>query len=364
VNTTLVARAPVTVLALVAVVIGPLVLERTAPSRPDAPPDPAPASSSPVFAPPAGSPTTPIAAPPLVPNSPADDRDAPDPFILADGDEFVLYTTQVGWQNVPVSVSPDLAQWSAPSDALPDLPDWAEWGRTWAPGALAVDDAYVLYFAARVRALGIQCIGVAAAPSATGPFVPQGEQPLVCQPDLGGSIDPAPFRDANGDAFLLWKSDANAIGGRSTLFSQRLRADGLAFEGDAVALLASDASWEQPLIENPTLATLDGGYLLFYSGGWWESASYAIGYARCDTPLGPCQKVTIDGPLAGTSEDEAGPGGACLVSGPDGTRWLAYHAWTPGAIGYSAGGRRSLRFAAIHEADGVPVLHREPKPSD
>jgi hypothetical protein len=359
-NTTLAARAPVTVLALVAVVIGPRLLDRTAPSGPDGRPHPAPVRpTSRVVAPPPDAPTTTSTPPaPLVPNPPADGRDAPDPFILPDGDEFVLYTTQVGLHNVPVSVSPNLADWSAPGDALPALPDWAEWGRTWAPGVLAVDDGFVLYFAARVRELEMQCIGVASAPSATGPFVPQGGQPLVCQPGLGGSIDPSPFRDANGEAFLLWKSDANAVGGRSQLFSQRLRPDGLGFEGDAVALLASGAAWEQPLIENPTLATIDGGYILFYSGGWWESASYAIGYARCDTPLGPCQKVTIDAPLAGTHEDEAGPGGTCLVTGPDGTRWLAYHAWTAGAISYAGGGRRSLRFAVLSAPAGTPALLR------
>ena len=341
-NRTLVARAPVTVLGLVAVVIAPFVLAWTAQPDLDVTATPAPRHGSPGFAQPeVTSPSTTNPPPPLVPQPPADNRDGPDPFILTDGDAFVLYTTQVGWQNVPVALSPDLADWSTTGDALPELPAWAEWGYTWAPGVLALDDRYVLYFAARVRALGIQCIGAAVAPSAAGPFVPHGQEPLVCQSGLGGSIDPSPFRDVNGDAYLIWKSDGNAIGGRSTLFGQRLRSDGLALEGAAVELLSSDAGWERPLIENPTLATLDGRYILFYSGGWWDSATYAIGYARCDTPLGPCQKVTIDAPLAATAGDQAGPGGACLVTGPRGTRWLAYHAWTAGAIGYSTGGKEA-----------------------
>jgi Glycosyl hydrolases family 43 len=158
----------------------------------------------------------------------------------------------------------------------------AAWGWTWAPAVLKRDDRYVLYFAARSRALGIQCIGAAIATSATGPFTSRDEQPLVCQRELGGSIDPHPYAAADGAAYLLWKSDGNALGRASTLHAQRLRPDGLALEGTAVDLVESDARWEQPLIENPALVAVGALYYLFYSGGWWESAGYAIGYDWAD----------------------------------------------------------------------------------
>ena len=106
-----------------------------APARP-AHPDPAP--------------TAPPAA--LAPQPPADGRDAPDPFVLEDSDRWVLYSTQVGLLNVPVATAPDLATWSPPTDALPTLPAWAEWGHTWAPGVLARPGGFVLYFAARSKA--------------------------------------------------------------------------------------------------------------------------------------------------------------------------------------------------------------------
>jgi hypothetical protein len=60
-----------------------------------------------------------------------------------------LFSTQVGLINVPVALSDDLRQCSPPVDALPELPAWAEWGRTWAPGLLRRDNGFVLYFAAR-----------------------------------------------------------------------------------------------------------------------------------------------------------------------------------------------------------------------
>jgi Glycosyl hydrolases family 43 len=84
---------------------------------------------------------------PLAPEPPPDGRDAPDPFILADGGRYLLYNTQVGFHNVPVATSPNLRDWSPPTDALPRLPQWAERGRTWAPGVMRLGDRYLLYFA-------------------------------------------------------------------------------------------------------------------------------------------------------------------------------------------------------------------------
>jgi hypothetical protein len=71
------------------------------------------------------------------------------------------------------------------------------------------------------------------------------------------------------------------------------------------------------------------------------------GYVVCHTPLGPCEKRTTERPILASTGDEAGTGGASLVTGPVGEHWLAYHAWTPGAVGYDNGGARSLRFASL-----------------
>lgn len=295
---------------------------------------------------------------PLDPAPPPDQRDAPDPFILADGDRYAMYSTQSGSHSVPVATSPDLREWTPTHDALPQLPAWAAWGRTWAPGVARLGDRYLLYFAARHASSGRQCIGVAAGASATGPFASTASEPLVCQTELGGSIDPHPFVDRDGAAYLLWKADSNAIGRVSTLFAQRLAPDGLALAGEPVGLLTSGAAWEQPLIENPALVATGGSYVLFYSGGWYNTAGYAVGYATCDSPLGPCAKATVAAPLLASAGDEAGPGGASVVTGPAGDQWLAYHAWMPEAVGYDHGGARSLRFASLTWVDGQPAVAR------
>jgi hypothetical protein len=122
--------------------------------------------------------------------------------------------------------------------------------------------------------------------------------------------------------------------------------------------LSSDAAWEQPLIENPAMVFAGRSYTLLYSGGWWESAGYAIGYATCATPLGPCTKATTNQALLASSGNQAGPGGATVITSPAGDQWLAYHAWNLGAVGYNNGGTRSLRFAAITWSDTQPVIAR------
>jgi beta-xylosidase len=318
------------------------------------PPASAPAPRPDPVGPPIGEPSWPGQR--LAPQPPADGRDAPDPAVVHHGDHWALFSTQVGFLNIPVAVSDDLRRWSEPVDALPRLPAWAEWGHTWAPGVLRRDNGFVLYFAARSRALGVQCIGAATSRRIEGPYTSPATDPLVCQSDLGGSIDPQPFVDRDGTAYLLWKADANAIGETSQLFAQRLRPDGLAPAGNSVALIGSDAGWEQPLIENPALLAVDGSYLLLYSGGWWESAGYATGYAVCHTPLGPCEKHTTQQPILAGTGDQAGTGGASVITGPSGDHWLAYHAWRPDAIGYHNGGTRSLHFAPLSWEAGQLVV--------
>jgi len=136
--------------------------------------------------------------------------DFPDPFILPHGDGFLAYATNASKPraNIQMAHSRDLVTWrllrgqSGQRDALPDLPDWAAPGFTWAPEVMRIGGRYVMYFTVRERASDLQCVGAATAADPLGPFVPAGDGPLVCQRELGGSIDPSPFRDADGSLYL------------------------------------------------------------------------------------------------------------------------------------------------------------------
>ncbi|HEV7535441.1 MAG TPA: glycoside hydrolase family 43 protein, partial [Acidimicrobiia bacterium] len=259
--------------------------------------------------------------------------------------------------NVQVTESADLERWEHRGEALPELPTWAERGRTWSPAVLRRDQGMVLYYAVRHRSAGRQAISVADAADPAGPFVDRSPAPLVFQEDRGGSIDPSAFVDTDGTAYLLWKSDDNAIGATPSLWGAPLHPDGLGLAGPPAELLTCDAPWEEPLVEAPSLARVgEGRYVLFYSGGWWESDGYATGYATGPGPLGPFHKETRDGPWLASEPGMAGPGGAEVFTAADGTLRIAFHAWTPPRIGYDTGGRRSLWVESLTFDDGHPVL--------
>jgi len=290
------------------------------------------------------------------PSSPVHRGDFPDPCVLVTGDRYFAYGTQTGDVNVQVMESADLARWEHHGDALPELPRWAGPGRTWAPAVLERDGTYVLYYAVRYEAAGRQAISVATAAHPGGPFVDRSREPLIFQAERGGSIDPSPFVDGGGAAFLLWKSDDNAVGGVSSLWGAPLQPDGLALAGPPVELLHHDAAWEKPLVEAPSMARVaEGHYVLFYSANWWESAGYAVGYATGPTPLGPFRKETVEAPWFAGRPGMAGPGGAEVFQDRDGHWHMAFHAWTPPNVGYENGGARSLWIRPLGFSDGHPM---------
>jgi beta-xylosidase len=282
--------------------------------------------------------------------------DFADPFVLLAGTEYFGYATNTRGFNVPVLRSDDLIEWRAAGDALPRLPSWAETGRklTWAPSVIAVNDHYVLLFTARDYFSGLQCVGRAESGSPAGPFIPDDTAPFICQVESGGSIDASVTRDSTGQAYVIWKNDGNCCDKPVALWGQRLSEDGRTLVGSPTELLRPDQPWEGPLIEGPTMWQEQGTWHLLYSANRWNSDSYATGYAACASPLGPCQKA-LTGPLLMSDEETAGPGGAEAFTDVSGRRWLAYHAWNAGRVGYSRGGVRSLRIDRVRLA-GAAVL--------
>lgn len=288
--------------------------------------------------------------------NPVYDDDFPDPFVLRDGDTYYAYATNVRSNNVPVLRSSDLVNWTRVGDGLPRLPNWAASGRslTWAPAVAKRGEQYVMYYTARYKKLGLQCISRAVSDSPHGPFVDDSPEPFICQSNIGGSIDPSPFVD-DGKLYLLWKNDGNCCGRRVSLWLQQMSDDGLSRVDEPVEMLRHDQAWEAPLIEAPALLKHDGKYYLFYSANGYESSSYAVGYAVADQLAGPYTKPQ-NRPLYASAGKAAGPGGQEFVIGPDGEIWMAYHAWTAGTVGYKRGGKRSLRIDRVSFKEGMPVI--------
>jgi beta-xylosidase len=294
--------------------------------------------------------------------------DFADPFVLRVASSYYGYATNSHGLNVPTLRSDDLLHWTPTGDALPLLPGWAQRGRhlTWAPSVLALEDRYILFFTTRDLQSGRQCTGRAEGSSPIGPFADRDSVPFLCQTDLGGSIDASVVRDSTGGLYLIWKNDGNCCGKPVSLWSQRLSEDAQHLLGTPAELLQTDQPWEGPLIEGPTMWWEAGGWHLLYSANQWNTGQYAIGYAACASPLGPCRK-TQSVPLMASNGSMAGPGGAEVFADVQGRHWLAYHAWTAGRVGYAAGGVRSLRIttldAAVSPIAGVRFVEERSLPA-
>ena len=288
--------------------------------------------------------------------APVYDSDAPDPDVIRVGTTYYAYTTGTDLLNIPVLSSTDLQTWEPLGDALPALPSWQVPLYTWAPGVVFLDGQYVMYYASRDAAIGLQCISVATATNPAGPFVDTSTGPLVCQSALGGSIDPQPFIDADGTPYLYWKSNDGSSPLPASIWAAQLAPDGSALLSSGVPVLGQNQGWEST-VEAPFMVHGAGGYTLFYSGGLWNGAGYGVAYALCQGPLGPCVKPQ-GAPILHSDGDRLGPGGESLVTDPSGNWWIAYDAWNgpSSAYSYAAGDFRSLWVAPVTFAGAVPQI--------
>lgn len=279
--------------------------------------------------------------------------DFPDPFLLADGGTYYAYATDSAAGNIQVIRSTDLVHWSPLGDALPHLPSWATAGQVWAPSVLEVGGTFVMYYATTFGSGGDQCISSATSASPTGPFVDSSSAPLVCQLNLGGSIDPSAFVDPIAGIFLDWKSEG-AAGQPSALWAQQLTGTGTKLAGTGpTSLLTATQPWEHGTVEAPDMFWLSGERYLFFSGGQWTTATYATGVADCAGPLGPCTTPSTS-PILATQAGLAGPGGASAFTDLSGHPDLAFAAWLPGLVGEPHS--RALYVRPLQITNGQPVV--------
>ena len=297
----------------------------------------------------------------------------PDPFILPHQKHFLAYATNAenNRANVQMAVSGDLRHWAPLKrdgklhDAMPVLPGWAERGRTWAPEVLKLGDRYLLFFTARERTSKRQCTGVAQSRDPLGPFVSNATEPLVCQRELGGTIDASPFRDTDGQLYLYYKADANAVGKPTDIFVQRMTPDGTGLTGNIVTLLRNDRPWEAHVIESPTMVRHGDRYVMFFSAnhfGWelqQRLSPYAMGYARCQGPMGPCVDAP-NNPILHSYKDRtagclSGPGHQAVFEA-GGRPFIVFHAHGATASCRNAGKGRYMYVAPLLWENGEPKI--------
>jgi Glycosyl hydrolases family 43 len=306
---------------------------------------------------------------------------APDPGVLdvgsAHSDYFVFHTGG----RFPMLRSPDLVNWTPAGTALQARPGWAastgDWN-PWAPSVIERDGpcpgaggprCFVMFHVARHGTLvpPTNCIGVAVSPLPEGPYRSLGpltftdgrldasDRPPGCGDDAGYSnIDPAPFVDDDGQAYLYLSTGRrcetpapNAECPWDRWISViPLEDDLLTASGPRQPLFnATTPGWEVgsfgPVVENPWVVKRGSTYLMLYSGGAY-TGRYGMGYATSNSPIGPYVK-SASNPVLAEAEGVLSPGGGMPVTGPRGGDWLVYH----GRRGNRAN-PRELRIDRLH----------------
>jgi beta-xylosidase len=136
--------------------------------------------------------------------------------------------------------------------------------------------------------------------------------------------------------------------------------------------LRNDKPWEAHVIESPTMTRQSGRYVLFFSAnhfGWEDHqrlSPYAMGYATCAGPMGPC----VDAPNNPILSSYNNPNSGCL-SGPGhqalfrsrARQYVVFHAHAalPGCRDANAG--RQMYIAPLDWKRGEPRIGRSLRPA-
>lgn len=286
----------------------------------------------------------------------------PDPTGIYEKGTYYAYATSTEGLNIPLARSKSGKNYQIVGDALPALPDWTQ-GSIWAPHISQVGKGYLLYFSAIDKKSKKRSIGVAWANKAQGPFKAE-EKRVATDNSAGGLIDPDTFQDKDGQNYLLYKNDGNAIGKTSSLWLQKLSKNGLEVTGKAERLLTNTEvanpndngkAGVVSTIEGPYLTKApDGTYVLLFSAGSYVTADYFTGYAISKKLSGPYQYQGALLTTASLKKQIVGPGGAELVQGK-GSKELLLHGWING-VNKTKSSRKLYELSFFWESGHIPKV--------
>lgn len=185
---------------------------------------------------------------------------------------------RIGWfcmEDYHVFSSPDLVNWTDHGVIVSqETVDWVnpESYSMWAPDCIERNGRYYFYFPSQRKEDGRRKgfgIGVAVADHPEGPFVPE-STPI----EGVNGIDPNPFIDKDGQAYLYWSM--------GNLFVAKLKENMLALDGEPAVVKEMP---EKGLKEGPYLFERNGIYYMTYPHV--ENNIERIEYATGDNPMGP-----------------------------------------------------------------------------
>ena len=197
-----------------------------------------------------------------------------DPSIFLDqaSGKYYIYPTSSAGNAFNAYSSTDLTSW-VDEGPIFDLDTDCSWASTspWAPDMISRNGQYYFYYSAGKNT------GVAVGPSPTGPFSDLGYPLLTNDAGVEDEIDPHPFIDDDGQAYLYY----GGSGSTATMGIRKLNQDMVSFTGSPTYVTLPN------YVEGPYMIKRNGTYYLMYSAGNWQGWDYNVQYATASSPLGP-----------------------------------------------------------------------------
>ena len=194
--------------------------------------------------------------------NPIIDADYSDPDVIRVGEDFVLTASSFNSvPGLPILHSKDLVNWKIIGHALESLPPQEVFAKpqhgngVWAPAIRFHNNEFYIFYGD--PDFGIYMVK---ARYAAGPW----SKPLLIRAAKGW-IDPCPFWDDDGNAYLVHAWANSRSGMKSILTINRMSADGTKLLDDGKMVF--DGRVNHPTIEGPKLYKRNGYYYIFAPAG-------------------------------------------------------------------------------------------------
>lgn len=239
--------------------------------------------------------------------------DLSDPDAIRVGEDYFLTASSFTYfPGLPIFHSKDLVNWKLVSYAVRKLPykcyDMPQHGKgVWAPAMRYHNGMFYITFSAPDEGLFVV--------RTDDPF---GEwEDVIVHKEVKGWIDPCPFWDDDGNAYLVRGVARSRSGLKSKLFMHRMSPDGTKLLDDGV--LVYDGRIHNPTIEGPKMYKRNGMYYIFAPAGGVKPGWQVV--LRSKNIYGPYETKTV---LHQGNTLINGPHQGALVDTPEGENWFIH----------------------------------------
>lgn len=239
-----------------------------------------------------------------------------DPDVVRVGDDFYLTASTFNRvPGLPVLHSRDLVHWGLLGHALPRLVPEAHFalprhgGGVWAPAVRHHDGRFFIFFPDPDHG-----IYVVTATDPAGPWT----SPHLLYPGRG-LIDPCPFWDDDGRAYLVHGWALTRAGVNNVLTMHEMAPDGSRLLGPGRTVVDGREIPGFSVLEGPKMHRRDGWYWIFAPAGTVPAGWQSVFRSR--SVWGPYEERTV---LAQGSTAVNGPHQGAWVDAPDGTDWFLH----------------------------------------